>query len=65
VEEVTENLENPVFGNTSFRGPISSIKSVQCVTALYKYRLKLIQTISIDFDKMNFFSPFFAAKTEI
>ena len=58
-------MENLVFGNTSFRGPISSIKSVQCVTVLYKYRLKQIQTVSIDFDKIKNFSPFFAAKTEI
>jgi len=28
VEEGTEKLENAVVGNTSFRGPIGSIKSV-------------------------------------
>jgi len=33
VQEVTENLKNTVFGNTSFRGLIGSIKS-ECYSSL-------------------------------
>jgi len=59
VEEVTENLKNPPFGNTFSRGPIGSIKS-ECYSSL-EIQSEIHPN---NFDKMKISSPFFA-KTEI
>jgi len=60
VEEVMENLENPVFGKTSFRGPIGSIKC-ECKSS-QKIQTEIRQSM---FLKRNISSPFFAAEKVI
>ena len=60
VQEVTENLEDPIFGNTSSHGPIGSIKSV-CGSSLKSK----VQICKQNFFEMSISSPFLAAKTAI